>query len=104
METNVKIPLAEAIRAVRLELLTAIREGGDEELRFALGPVELEFRVDVSREAGGETGISFWVISLGGRGSKSSATAHTVKLSLTPVRAGAAGAVVVGSEELERPD
>jgi Trypsin-co-occurring domain 2 len=38
-----------------------VRQGKDEEVRFALGPVELELQVEVSKEAGGEAGIAFWL-------------------------------------------
>lgn len=100
------IPLASAIRALRAELLEAVRAGEREELRFALGPVELELQVEAAREAGGGAGIKFWVASVGAKGSRSSSTTHTVRLSLTPVRVDAAGNekrdVLVASELEER--
>jgi hypothetical protein len=101
------IPLAEAIRALRRELVAAVAEGEGEEVRFALGPVELEVELAVTREAGGEAGIAFWLVSIGGKGSRTSARTHTVKLTLTPVRVTAEGEVqkdiVVGSELDRRP-
>jgi Trypsin-co-occurring domain 2 len=102
MERKLQIPLAETIRALRHELLMAVRAGEQEDLRFALGPVELELQLEIARETGGEAGIAFWVISLGGKGSRSSATTHTVKLTLTPVSE--SGDVLVGSAVSERPD
>lgn len=80
------IPLAGAIRALRRELLEAVQAGGDEEIRFALGPVELELQVEASRELGGETGVKFWLVSVAGKGGRSSSSSHTVRLTLTPVR------------------
>jgi hypothetical protein len=38
----------------------------------------------MSREAGGEAGLKFWVVTLGGQAKRGSATTHTVKLVLTP--------------------
>jgi len=48
---ELQIPLAEAIRALRRELVEAVREGEDEEVRFALGDIDLELQVEVSKEA-----------------------------------------------------
>ena len=51
-------------------------------------------------------GIKFWLASIGAKGSRSSSTTHTVRLSLTPVRVDAAGNekrdVLVVSELEER--
>lgn len=104
--SDVDIPLSRAIQALRRELVAAVQEGEDQEVRFALGPIELEFQVELSREAGGEAGIKFWVVSLGGKGSRTSGTTHTVRLSLSPVLASEAGRdipLVVGSDQVRRP-
>lgn len=82
---NVGVPLAGAIRTLRSELLSAMRQGEAEELRFGLGPVELELGFEVSTEGGGEAGIKFWLVSVGGSGKRASSTAHTVKLVLEPI-------------------
>ncbi len=36
-------------------------EVGD--LRFGFGPIEQELQPEISREAGGEAGIAFWVVT-----------------------------------------
>jgi hypothetical protein len=95
---ELQIPLAEAIRALRRELLVAVREGADKELQFGLGPIELELQLEISREAGGEAGIKFWVVSVGAKGTRTSATTHTVKITLAPL-----GDVRVGSLVPEPP-
>jgi len=41
------VGLAEAIRALREELTTAIETAKGEVLRFGLGPVEMEFLLEV---------------------------------------------------------
>ncbi len=105
-ESGLDVPLASAIEALRGELVAAVQAGKGQEVRFALGSVELEFQVEVSRETGGEAGVKFWVIALGGKGTRSSGTAHTVRLSLSPVLASEAGddrPLVVGSEQARRP-
>lgn len=100
-----EVPLASAIEALRRELVVALAEGKDQEVRFALGPIELEFQVEVSREAGGEAGVKFWVVSLGAKGSRSSGSTHTVRVNLSPVLAsvGTDKPLVVGSAQAERP-
>ncbi len=104
MATELQIPLAEAIRALRGELVAAVREAEGEEVRFALGPVELELQLEVSKEAGGEAGIAFWVVTIAGKGSRTEATTHTVKLTLTPVGPSGEADLVVRDEVGARPD
>jgi hypothetical protein len=79
------IGLREAIRSLRSELSSAMLEGAGDELRFRVGPVELEFLVEITREATGEGGVRFWVASLGAKGSTSNTASHRVKLVLSPV-------------------
>ena len=78
------VGLAEAIRALREELTTAIKTAEGEVLRFELGPVEMEFLLEVKKDAGGQAGVRFGVISLGGKANMASGSTHRVKLSLTP--------------------
>ena len=101
---ELRIPLSEAIRALRRELVEAVREGEAEELRFALGPVELELKLEVSKEAGGEAGIAFWLVTVGAKGSRTQATTHTVRLTLTPIGPSGEKDVVVRSRVAERPE
>ena len=105
-ESTVDVPLASAIEALRAELVAAVQAGQGQEVRFALGPIELELQVEVSVEKGLDAGVKFWVIGLGGEGTRSSGSTHTVRLSLSPVPASEAGddrPLVVGSEVAHRP-
>ena len=77
------VGLAEAIRALREELTAAIKTGKGEVLRFELGPVEMEFLLEVKKDGGGDAGVRFGVISLGGKAGIASGSTHRVKLSLT---------------------
>ena len=98
--------MASAIEALRGELVEAVRSGEDEEFRFELGAVELELQVAVEKKAEGQAGIKFWLVSLGGGGSRSVGDTHTVKVSLTPVRevpGGGRQSVVVSGERTQRP-
>lgn len=90
-----RLPLAATIQALRTELLHALEQSQGEDLRFALGPVELDLQLTISQEGSKEAGIKFWVVSAGATGSSSETTTHTVRLTLTPV--GETGDVLVGS-------
>lgn len=78
------IGLREAIRSLRAELSAAMVEGEGQDLRFRVGPVELEFEVQVSREAGAEGSVKFWVVSAGAKATRGTATTHRVKIALQP--------------------
>lgn len=75
------VGLADAIRALREELITVITEGESEPIRFRLAPIELSLQVAVTKEAQGK--IGWKVLGLGG--SYESATTQTLKLRLEPV-------------------
>jgi Trypsin-co-occurring domain 2 len=103
---DLAIPLAAVIRALRHELVEAVTEGEDKEVRFALGPIELELQVEVTSTGGGAAGIKFWVMSVSGKGERTSGRTQTVRISLTPVigaKADGDRPLVVGSEQVKRP-
>ncbi len=79
------IGLADAIRAVRQELLQAIEEGADSPLAFTARRVDLTFQVVFTAGKGGGAGIKAWVVSADFRGEKSTATKHKVKVRLAPI-------------------
>ncbi len=87
------IPIAKVIKSLRHELSQAIADGDGQDLKFELGPVELEFQVEVSMDIEGKTGakggVQIGVISLGevsgeAAATRSRGTTHTVKLTLNP--------------------
>nr|BFE86493.1 hypothetical protein GCM10020093_090940 [Planobispora longispora] len=47
-----ELGLAETVRALREELEAAVAGSGDQEIRFQVGQVQLEFHVGVRREGG----------------------------------------------------
>jgi hypothetical protein len=91
------MPLAAVVESLRVELARALAQGEGEQVRFRLGPVELEFRVQVSGEVGAEAGVKFWVVSVGGSASRTSASTHTIRLVLHPT--GVDGGDVTVSDE-----
>jgi hypothetical protein len=77
--------LAEAIAAVREQLRRAQEEGADKDLRFRVGPVELEFDMVMSRTAGGQGGLKVYVLTLGAKGESTSGSTHRIKVTLQPI-------------------
>ena len=100
MADSAEVGLADAVRALRAELTSAMAEGADQALRFELGPVEMEFLLEVNREAGGQGGVRFWVVSLGGSGSVARGSTHRVTLQLVP-RTSSGGAPLIRDVERE---
>ena len=81
--TEAAVGLADAVRAVRRELQAAMAEGTGQELRFTVGPVELEFEVEMTKSAGG--GAKVYVLN--GTIDRASTTTHHLKVTLTPLDA-----------------
>lgn len=97
------IPLADAIQRLRDELIVAAQEGAGKDVRFRLGPVKLDLEVAATYTGGGEAGIKFWVVTIGGRAEASKARTHTVHLELQPV--GQDGEdLVVGARSEKEPE
>jgi hypothetical protein len=83
------LPFAEVIRALRIEILEAAKGGEDENVRFRLGSIEMEFHVVVKREGGPNAQIKFGVpgigLDVGVSGKLASEHAQKVKLTLSPI-------------------
>jgi hypothetical protein len=81
------VGLADVVRGVRSELRAAMAEGQGSDLRFEVGPVELEFAVDVRKDAAVDVSARVYVVSFGAKGGGSTASTHRLKLTLNPVDA-----------------
>jgi hypothetical protein len=86
-----RLGLEEMIRALRSELWLAAEEGGSDQLRFDVGPIDLDLQVAVTKGGKGELGVKFWVFTASGGGSYESAHTQRLHLQLTPRTAGGAG-------------
>jgi Trypsin-co-occurring domain 2 len=83
-----QVELAQVIGQLRRELSAAMRDGEGEDLRFELGPVELELTVAVSKETGPNAKVRFWVVELG---ADAKVASQRITLTLDPHRRGVAG-------------
>nr|WP_254594715.1 trypco2 family protein [Streptomyces sp. 8P21H-1] len=81
--------------------MVAAAAGGGAGPRFEVGPVELEFSVEMRREGKGKAGVKVWVVSADAEASVSKASVHRVKLTLTPKDTVTNGPYHVNTE---RPD
>jgi hypothetical protein len=82
------IPLASLISELRKELVAAIEEGSGSELQFALGTIELDLEVQVTREGGAGGGVKFWVLSADANAKRGSIRTQRIHLVLNPPAGG----------------
>jgi Trypsin-co-occurring domain 2 len=80
-----ELGLAETVKALRAELEEAVAIASGEEIRFAVGPVQMEFHVCVRREGGASGKARFWVLEAGADSRYSKETIQRVTLTLQAV-------------------
>jgi hypothetical protein len=79
-----EIELADAVAAVRDELLNAAARASGVGVEFVVGPIELEFGVELKRDVKAKTGFKAWVVSGDLEGGIAQGRTHKVKVTLTP--------------------
>jgi hypothetical protein len=93
----VEIELADAVAAVRDELLDAAARGAGQGLAFAVGPVELEFAVELRADAKAKAGFKAWVLASAEVEAGAGRTGtHRVRVTLTPRRADGGDLLISG--------
>lgn len=95
----VEIELANAVAAVRAELLEAAVRGAGEDVAFVVGPIELEFAVELRADAKAKFGFKAWVVSGDAEAGVSRGRTHRVSVTLTPKRAGGGDLLIAGEED-----
>jgi len=80
----VDIELADAVAVVRGELLEAAGRGAGEDVGFVVGPIEMEFTVELRADAKARAGFKAWVVSGEAEAGVSRGRTHRVTVSLTP--------------------
>lgn len=78
------VELATAIQVLRDQLAAARDTGQGQDIRFEVAKVEVEFAVEAKKVGGGGLGVKFGVISVDGKGERSSGATHRLRLELTP--------------------
>jgi hypothetical protein len=81
----VDIELADAVAVVRAELLEAAWRGAGEDVGFVVGPIEMEFTVELRADVKAKAGFKAWVLaSAEVQAGVAAGRTHTVKVTLTP--------------------
>ncbi|MCC9311371.1 hypothetical protein LN042_30650 [Kitasatospora sp. RB6PN24] len=99
-EQQPQIELAEAVEAVRREVAAAAERAAGERFRFEVGTVELEFSVELRRDARADGKVRAWVLSAGVEAGAAQTRAHRVTVTLTPLDTVTGGNVLVGNDDL----
>ncbi|MFF1631424.1 trypco2 family protein [Streptomyces sp. NPDC058251] len=92
-----EIELSVAIRAIRDQLLQAAAEGAHEDLKFEVGPIQMDFSVEVRRDINARGGVKAWLTSAEVTANKSTGQTHRVSFTLTPKDSKTGGSVEVGN-------
>jgi hypothetical protein len=96
--------LAEAIDMMRRELQKAQDDGRGSDVRFSVGPVEVELAIEVIKKAGGEASVKVLnFLSIGGKGERSRGETNRVKIVLNPIGVNGEPFEVASSQN-RRPD
>ena len=99
MSDFAEIELSAAVRAVREQLAQAALDGTGSAVRFEVGPIQMEFAVEIRREAGVKGGVKAWVLSAEAEASASRGTTHRVSFTLTPKDAATGGDLEIGDSD-----
>ncbi|WP_327681814.1 trypco2 family protein [Kitasatospora sp. NBC_00458] len=96
------IPLVDAVAAVRDELMAAAARGAGQDVVFAVGPVEMEFEVELRADAKAKAGFKLWAVGAETEAGVSRGRTHRVSFTLTPRSAHGGDLLISGSPD--RPD
>jgi Trypsin-co-occurring domain 2 len=99
-----ELELAEAIDVLRAELRKAQESGRESDVRFSVGPVEIELAIEVVKKAGGGISVNVLnVVSVAGKGGVSTGKTNRVKVTLNPIGIGGMPFEVASNRD-QRPD
>ncbi|OKJ03296.1 trypco2 family protein [Kitasatospora sp. CB01950] len=93
------IELADAVAAVRDELLKARSRGASSDLVFEVGPVEMEFEVELRADAKVGGKFRVWAVSADAEAGVSRGTTHRVSFTLTPRLRDGGGLLIHGDPD-----
>lgn len=96
MKSSMEIELADAVAVVRDELIEAAARGVGSGMEFVVGPIELEFIVELKVDAKAKLGFKAWVLSSDVELGVARGRTHKVKFTVTPRKAGGGDLLVAG--------
>jgi Trypsin-co-occurring domain 2 len=79
--------LSDAIEAVRQQLIIARDRSvaGDQDLKFEVGDIEMEFVVSVTRDKTVKGGVKVWVLDVGASGGQTVGATQRVRVTLRAI-------------------
>ena len=98
-----KIGLGEVIDALHAELAAAVKKAQEQDIRFPIGSVQLEFQVGVTWDEKVNGGVKFWVLELGANASHTNESVQKVTLNLEAPVDAEGRAVKVARCSLQKP-
>jgi len=96
-----EIDLGDAVAALRDELIDAAARGASAGVEFVVGPIELEFTVELRADAKARLGFKAWVLSSDVEVGVANGRTHRVKVTLAPRQAGGGDLLVAGDASRE---
>lgn len=78
------IELTKAVAAIREELLEAAQQGVGQNIAFAVGPIEMEFTVELRADAKAKAGFKAWVLDSEVEAGVARGRTHRVMITVTP--------------------
>jgi hypothetical protein len=99
-----ELELAKAIDVLRAELRKAQDSGEWSDVRFSVGPVEVELAIEVVKKAGGEFSVNVLnMLSVAGKRGVSKGDLNRIKVTLNPIGVGGKPFEVASARD-QRPD
>jgi hypothetical protein len=96
-----RVDLADAIEAIRAQLVDAAERGAGSELAFEVGDIQLEFSVQLSHDRTAKGGVKAWVLTAGYESARTRAETQRVSVTLKPKRRADRGPVDVDHDGAE---
>jgi Trypsin-co-occurring domain 2 len=93
-----RVELADAIEAIRDQLVDAAARGAGSELAFEVGDIQLEFSVELSHDRTVKGGAKAWVLTGGYESQHGATRTQRVSVTLTPKRRADGARPEVGDE------
>ncbi|MFI8437196.1 trypco2 family protein [Streptomyces sp. NPDC079020] len=93
------IELADAVESIRNQLVEAATRATGLPLAFAVGDIQMEFTLELRKEAKAGGRVKAWVVEAGADASRATGRTHKVSLTLTPRNAVTGEAWEIGHED-----
>ncbi len=93
------IELADAVASIRNQLIEAATRATDHPVSFAVGDIQMEFTLELRREAKAGGKVKAWVVEAGADAARTTGRTHKVAFTLTPRNAATGEAWEIGTED-----